>query len=228
MLYTLPFWLIPLVVGIAIVAAGWVYQGSIVVCFGIIWGVGAFTRRCGRVTSQWSEKRWGLGLLDEDAVWWTLLGQAFAGVFGAGIVMTPITLAAISGAWPLLLLGIAAQVVVCLLAIGWGMSKVAAKQLEGLEPVTDLEAPETETVPESQPVSESKPTRSVQPASAPAPRRASPPAPAPSKSAAPSTSQSATPTERMQCPKCKGSDTTRGAVIGWYCNVCGWREQRIK
>src|SRR5438128_11471572 len=115
-LYTLPFWLIPLIVGFVIVASGWVYQGSIVVCFGIIWGVGAFTRRCGKVTSQWSEKRWGLGLLDEDTVWWTLLGHAFAGFFAAGMVLSPVTFAAVSGAWPLFIVAIAVQAAVCLLA----------------------------------------------------------------------------------------------------------------
>lgn len=32
------------------------------------------------------------------------------------------------------------------------------------------------------------------------------------------------PGERMQCPKCGLNETERGAVIGWYCKVCGWRE----
>jgi len=31
---------------------------------------------------------------------------------------------------------------------------------------------------------------------------------------------------RPTCPKCGSRDTERGAVIGWYCRVCGWRESR--
>lgn len=31
---------------------------------------------------------------------------------------------------------------------------------------------------------------------------------------------------RVQCPKCGGYETEKGALIGWHCQVCGWWESR--
>lgn len=52
------------------------------------------------------------------------------------------------------------------------------------------------------------------------------PAVAPASRATGGAATAGTPVESKRCPKCGLSETELGAVIGWYCKVCGWRESR--
>ena len=129
-LYTIPFWLIPFVLSFVIFATiGNTYISAIVFCVGVIGGITAFCRRCGSVASQWAESRWGSPLPDEGAVWLDLLWPIIKATFLAGAAMSPLTIAAASGSGFLLAILALIQMVVFVVATGWAMSKVAAKQL---------------------------------------------------------------------------------------------------
>lgn len=208
-------------IGGALTGVGMIVVGVLIISLGIlaatIWGAVLVPR----LASQWTEARYGYALSGPLAVWWGITWRVLVASLVAGVIVAPLDVVAASltksfagsalglvGQLLRVLLGLA-NFVVTMLATGWAMSRLAAAQISGL-PVIAAGI---------EPARSAPPTLAV--ATAPAmaaPVSAMAPAPA-----APGASR----TEgKRQCPKCGLYETERGAVIGWYCKVCGWREAR--
>jgi hypothetical protein len=236
-LRSLLFWLVPFIASFVIVQAGYPFHGAAVFAFGVISGIGAVIRHSGRVTSQWVESRWGHALVDEDSVWLGIVGRSFLATMAFGAVTAPVSIVGATAAPPLLALLGVLQIAFGIAAIGWAMSRVAATQLAAYGPVaTQADATAAPAAPAIRIDVTEPPKR--EPAVAPAGGR-NERSPAPRSSPAPGSRRAAarpsegapqavgaTAGEKLQCPKCKLYETERGAVIGWYCKICGWRESR--
>jgi hypothetical protein len=107
-------------------------------------------------------------LPEEEAMWWPVLRGSFTVMIASGAAMMPLTMMAVAGAWPIFFPIVAVQLSAAVAGAGWAMSKEAARQLEGMEPVVGhplLEsAPEaTETSEPGQPAEQAaEPNRPVE------------------------------------------------------------------
>jgi hypothetical protein len=194
-----------LIMGIAVVGA-------------VIWGAVLVAQ----LTSRWAEARYGYALSGPASVWWGVTWRVVVASLVAGVVLVPPNYLAMSltesfkgSAFGLLgpaltaLLG-GVNAIVTVLATGWAMSRVTALQLAGLPVAAEPLIPAA--------------------VGQPTPITVSGAAATPSSVRAESASTASAPADRVdgkrQCPKCGLYETERGAVIGWYCAVCGWRESR--
>jgi hypothetical protein len=181
-----------------------------------------------KLTSQWAQERYGQALEGGLAVWWGITWRSMVVSLVAAAIMAVPSVVAVSlrTAYPSSALGLVGSllawllnlvnIAVTVLATGWAMSRVAASQVVGVEPVpASLPPPMARAVDEARAAVEAAPAPSS--ASRPAPRAA--PASVPAATAVSAGG-------KMQCPKCGLYETERGSVIGWYCKVCGWRESR--
>jgi hypothetical protein len=177
-----------------------------------------------RLTIQWAEQWYGVTLTGPVRIWWGVAWRVFVASLVAAVIVTPPQFVAtsLSASFPGTALGMLgglltallalANAGVSLLATGWAMSKVSVAQISGLTAGIGLEADATLGVHAREPEALAVSARPV--AVAAAPRLASRPA--------------AIAADRPQCPKCGLHETERGAVIGWYCRICGWREGRAR
>ncbi len=203
--------------------------GAVLIGLGVIAAVLWGAVLVPQLTSRWAEARYGYSLSGPTGVWWGVTWRVAVVSLVAGVILVPPNYLAMSltesfkGSVPLTLLGHGltallgvVNVIVTLLGSGWAMSRVTAAQLAGL-PVA----------PESLATAAVCPPLVVAPAPIPA---AAPVVQAGSvrpAQAAPAASAPAGRTDgKRQCPKCGLYETERGAVIGWYCTICGWREAR--
>jgi hypothetical protein len=190
-----------------------------------------------QLASQWAMATYGYPLTGAVRVWWGITWRVFVASVVAAVILTPPNFVAMSlstafatsalgalGGLLTVLLGLA-NFVVSILATGWAMSRVAVAQLAGLPldsaplvPVGSVVAPMTmaEPVEVASPASVSTLTEPALPVAA-----------TPAVAAAPHPTRATAGAEgKRQCPKCSLYETERGAVIGWYCTICGWRESR--
>ena len=193
-------------------------------CVGAVWSVLLIPK----LTSRWSQERYGYPLENALSIWWGITWRGLVVSLVAAVIMAVPNVVALSfqTAYGSSALGAAATMViwglnitnvaVSILATGWAMSKVTANQLGGLEPLEPA-APEAYAAPEA-PLEADSPA--VVPVAAPASR------PEPRAEAAPSKPAAVSADGKRQCPKCGLYETERGSVIGWYCKICGWREAR--
>jgi uncharacterized RDD family membrane protein YckC len=113
---------------------------------------------------------------------------------------------------------------------GTAVFKAAAlREMAAMQAVRDAmpDADETSDAaqPESAVATETEEPAEERPAvPRPVSRPVAPPPPSPRPTPRPATA--AEPGQQRQCPKCGQYDTVLGAVIGWYCRICGWRESR--
>jgi len=183
-----------------------------------------------KLTSRWAAERYGQALEGALSVWWGITWRSMAVSLVAAVIMAVPSVVAVSlrTAYPSSALGLVGSLLtwlltlvnlaVTVLATGWAMSRVAASQLVGVGPGADpVPPPMARAVDGARAAAEVAPAREPAPAPRPAPRAA--PASAPAVTAVSAGG-------KMQCPKCGLYETERGSVIGWYCNVCGWRESR--
>jgi hypothetical protein len=214
----LPVAIVAGAIGGALTGVGMIAVGVLIIALGVLAATIWAAVLVPRLASQWTEVRYGYALTGPLSVWWGITWRVLVASLVAGVIVAPLDAVAGSltksfagstmglvGQLLRAVLGVA-NVVVTLLATGWAMSRVAADQISGLPVVATGIEPARSTL-----------------AAAPAPAMAASvqaPAPAP-------TAPSARGTEgKRQCPKCGLYETERGAVIGWYCTVCGWREAR--
>ena len=204
-------------IGGALTGVGMMVVGILVISLGIVAATIWANVLVPRLASRWTEARYGYALSGPLAVWWGITWRVLVAALVAGVITYPFDAVARSlaesfkgSAMGLLgqlltaLLGLA-SVAVTMLATGWAMSRVAAAQISGL--------------PVIEPARSASPTLAV----ATAPAMA---APVSATAAAPAARGGSRTEGKRQCPKCGLYETERGAVIGWYCTVCGWREAR--
>ena len=196
-----------------------------------------------RLTIQWAEQWYGVTLTGLGRIWWGVSWRVSVASLVGAVICTPPNFVALSlttafpnsalgllGGLLTVLLGIA-NFAVAVLATGWAMSKVATEQIAEGAAITPVftglaemsaDAPlaaEPESLADraagepAVPLATPAPAVATAPVARPAPAE---PRPAPRPAAA----------DRRQCPKCSLYETERGSVIGWYCKVCGWRENR--
>jgi hypothetical protein len=213
----LPVTVVAGAIGGALTGVGMIVVGVLIISLGILAATIWAAVLVPRLASQWTEARYGYTLSGPLAVWWGITWRVLVASLVAGVIAAPLDLVATSltksfagstmglvGQVLRALLGLA-NVVVTILATGWAMSRVAAAQISGL-PVIE-------------------PARSARPAraTAAAPAMAAPVA---ATAPVPAAASAGRAEGKRQCPKCGLYETERGAVIGWYCKVCGWREGR--
>jgi hypothetical protein len=197
-----------------------------------------------QLTSRWTQARYGYALSGLFGVWWGITWRIVVAALVAAVIFTPLNFVAVSlstafkgsalgglGQLLTLLLGLA-NFVITVLATGWAMSKVAEAQLSGMpvvpapfEPAPIVREPVAVATPVAvvaTPVGAAAP---IAPAPVVAPI-AAPVAVSATIPAAPVPSTASRTDGKRQCPKCGLYETERGAVIGWYCTICGWRESR--
>jgi hypothetical protein len=208
-------------IGGALTGLGMIPVGILVISLGIVAATIWANVLVPRLASRWTEARYGYALSGPLAVWWGITWRVLVAALVAGVITYPFDAVATSLAKSFKgsAMGVAGQLLTALLALanfavtmlatGWAMSRVAAAQISGL-PVISMA---------SEPARSASPTLATTPASAMAAPVAAP-APAPEAPRARGTDG------KRQCPKCGLYETERGAVIGWYCTVCGWREAR--
>jgi hypothetical protein len=203
--------------------------GAVIIGLGVIvaviWGAVLIPQ----LTSRWAEARYGHSLSGPVSVWWGVTWRVVVASLVAGVILTPPNLVtlSLSAAFKNSALGMLGQVltgllgvvnvIVTVMATGWAMSRVTDAQLSGL-PVASASFPPAPIVGHPLPV---VPTRipAAAPVAPPVAAALPPSPPAPSVPAGRAGG-------KRQCPKCGLYETERGAVIGWYCTVCGWREGR--
>ena len=223
--------------GLLVGAIGLGVLGSVISGFGLlavmIWAAVLVPR----LTSQWAEQWYGVALTGPVQIWWGVPWRAFVASLVAAVILTLPNFVALSlkAAFPSAALGMlgglltvllgAVNFAVTLLATGWAMSKVATAQISML---TAVPSTAVAMQPSAAPLAPDEPLAAPAtidfPVSVAAPAAIARPAPVP---AAPRpVPQAAVATDKRQCPKCGLYETERGSVIGWYCRVCGWRENR--
>jgi hypothetical protein len=178
-----------------------------------------------RIASQWAQEHYGRPLERWLWVWWSISWRTWVAAMVAAMILAVPNVVAVSfqtaykgsalGALGSLVVGLLSLVnfAVSIVAQGWALSRVAHRELGGVDPLTPMWTPSP---------LEATPVAAAPPAveHAPAPRPVTRPVAAPS---APAVTRA---DGKRQCPKCGLYETERGSVIGWYCKVCGWREAR--
>jgi ribosomal protein L37AE/L43A len=214
--------------GGALTAFGMGVVGTLVMTLGFvaaaIWGIVLVPR----LASRWAESCYGYGLSGAVGVWWGITWRVVVASLVAAVIFTPPNVVALSlsTAYQGSALGLAghlltaglglANFVVTIMATGWSMSRVAAAQLEGLPLAA---APPERVTPRPSP---SLVVATATMATAPAGRAPFTGVPG-GRVLAPGAARAG---GKQQCPKCGLHETERGSVIGWYCTICGWRQER--
>jgi len=232
-LFTAPFTLVPMVVAAVVGAVtGLWLVAALLAAGGIVLAVVAAVRITNRVAGAWAMGEYGRPL--PAGIWWSVTWRVLLVSIPLSLLLTPLSLVSegplfIGGALDLVLpvvglLLAALYVVATLQSYGWAMSTAVADRLGAAGPLDaeldelDPPVPPRSRVLVPRPPTPARPVGAAHPAAAlrpppSAPRVATATRPAPAGAA-------------RQCPKCGLRETERGAVIGWYCRICGWRERR--